>query len=302
MTNPTTPTCWVCHSTVTRQVKSANYQHLSADSFRITDANYGVTADIFQCQSCGFKFCPNLTDLTQYYEEMQDEEYENTRAHRALQLRHILHTIRHATRGTQLLDVGAGSGILVEEAIGLGYTAQGIEPSNYLSRQAAALGLPVTEGCFPQDAPDRHFDIVTLIDVIEHVSNPGDMLRGALAHLNPDGICVIVTPDAASLAAKLMGWRWWHYRLAHVGYFSRETLVQLTRDCGFEVLSFSKPGWYFPARYLFERVMQYIPAPLRIRAPKLLNKVTIPLNLRDSMLLVCKPQHTTSQPDIHTEN
>ena len=290
MTDLSNPACWVCRSTATQQVKKANYQRLNADAFRITDANYGVTAAIFQCRSCGFRFCPQLTDLTRYYSEMQDEEYENTREQRALQLRHILHTIRRATAGTRLLDVGAGSGILVEQAIGLGYTAQGIEPSGYLSRQAANLGLPVIEGCFPGDAPDKRYDVITLIDVIEHVSDPGSMLRGTHAHLSPEGICVIVTPDVASLAAKLMGWRWWHYRLAHVGYFSRATLTRLARDCGFEVLSVSKPGWYFPASYLFERVMQYFPAPLRIQAPRFLDKLTIPLNLRDSMLLVCKPQ------------
>ena len=38
---------------------------------------------------------------------------------------------------------------------------------------------------------------------------------------------VIVTPDIGSLAARIMGGRWWHYRVAHINFFNRRSLAWL---------------------------------------------------------------------------
>jgi 2-polyprenyl-3-methyl-5-hydroxy-6-metoxy-1,4-benzoquinol methylase len=78
---------------------------------------------------------------------------------------------------------------------------------------------------FPQPAlAGRRFDVVTLVDVIGHVANPVRLLEFISAVLAPDCIAVIVTPHVSSVAARIMGRRWWHYRVAHVCYFNRSTM------------------------------------------------------------------------------
>jgi hypothetical protein len=85
-----------------------------------------------------------------------------------------------------------------------------------------------------------------------------------------------------------MGQRWWHYRLAHIGYFNVTTLRRLLEDSGFDIIAIHRPSWYFPASYLVQRLMQYLPAFMRASPPAWLDRITIPLNLFDSLLVICR--------------
>jgi 2-polyprenyl-3-methyl-5-hydroxy-6-metoxy-1,4-benzoquinol methylase len=263
---------------------------VSADRFRITDADYGITADLYQCEDCQFRFCPTVRNVTAFYEAMEDAAYEATRKERALQTRDILALARKYKNGGKLLDVGAGSGILVEQAKNFSFDPVGIEPSKSLSGIAQTLKLPVITGVLPQVSFANAFDVVMLIDVIEHVEYPGALLREAGNCMAKDAICIIVTPDVGSLAARLMGYRWWHYRLAHIGYFNQHSLAWLAHASGMKITGTCRPGWHFPASYLIRRVMRYFPEFARFEPPAWTDRVTIPLNLLDSLLVVCKKE------------
>jgi 2-polyprenyl-3-methyl-5-hydroxy-6-metoxy-1,4-benzoquinol methylase len=221
---------------------------------------------------------------------MDDPEYESTRTERGVQARKILELVASYRSSGKLLDIGSGAGILVEEALGLGYDAHGVEPSRWLQARAKERGLPVALGVFPHPELVGPFDLITVIDVLEHVKNPLGLLQDVRSHLSKDGLAVIVTPDVQSVAARLLGFRWWHYRVAHIGYFSRTTLTNALRRASLVPMSFQRPSWYFPASYLVERVGVYLPRPLRPRVPNFLSKLVVPLNLRDSMLVVVQPK------------
>src|SRR6185312_17166433 len=99
-----------------------------------------------------------------------------------------------------------------------------IEPSLALQAQAQARGLPVHRGVLPSPNVTGLYDIVTAVDVIEHVPDPVGLMRVIAATMAPQGIAVFVTPDVGSFAARLLSWKWWHYRIAHIGYFDQRTL------------------------------------------------------------------------------
>lgn len=285
------PSCWICRSSRLALERPANFGgELTSDSFAITDAHYGQTAAIYRCEQCGFLECPDLVDALRYYEALEDPAYEEGRRERRLQMKRLLQRVRREKPGGRLLDVGAGSGMLVEEALSLGFEAEGIEPSRWLQERAAGRGLAVHLGTLPSPAVRPPYDVVTLIDVIEHVSDPMELLRQAAGHLAPEGLAAVVTPDVGSLAARLLGRRWWHFRVAHIGYFSRATLQRALRAAGFELLGISRPAWYFGADYLLERVSAYLPGGLRLPVPGLARRITVPLNLGDSLLALCRPK------------
>ena len=279
--------CWICESRhLTLARTSTLPDRVDATAFRITDSDYGRTAAIYRCAQCGFLQCSDFTDVLQYYAEMDDAGYEETREARGLQARKLLQSIA-ATRqlaGQRLLDVGAGSGILVEEAVRLGCLAEGIEPSATLQQTAAARGLPVRRGVLPSEDVTGPFDIVTLIDVIEHVPNPVELLDRMREVMADDGIGIIVTPDVGSIAARLMRRKWWHFRIAHIGYFNRSSLETAVRAARMHPVGFERPSWFFPANYLAERLFSYLPRILRPPVPSLLGEITVPLNLFDSMM------------------
>lgn len=240
------------------------------------------------CQACGFRFCPDVGDATPFYAELQDEPYEATRAARSFQAAKLVEAMqRHVTHG-RVLDVGAGSGILVEQLIAQGFDAHGVDPSRWLVAQAAKRALPVVEGTFPHPDKPGPWDAITLVDVVEHVNNPVQLLADMAAQLRPGGLALVVTPDAHSLAARLMGDRWWHFRLAHIGYFTRQTLTLACTKAGLQPIAWIRPNWYFPLDYLVQRLGHYLPPVAPLAKLPLLRKTQVPLNLLDSWMVVAR--------------
>jgi SAM-dependent methyltransferase len=271
---------------------------ISAADVKITNKDYGLTFPLRQCQNCGFVFADTLTLATnsvpELYTEMVDQAYIDTLSARALEMQDILRVgLRHHPRAQTILDVGAGAGLLARAAQQQGLTPTGIEPSRWLIEQAArVMGVALVHGTLPHPSlADRKFDLVFAIDVIEHVDDPIALLTNIKNYLQNDGVAVISTPDRDSVAARILGSRWWHYRIAHIGYFNRKSLHTAARQSGFKISSLSGQTWYFPVSYLVERVFTYAPRLVpRRRGIGLgrLGKLTIPVNLRDHLVAVLR--------------
>jgi SAM-dependent methyltransferase len=280
--------CWVCEGDSFTRIKSSDAgSNLSSKNFAITNFEYGKTGELQKCVACGFIQCTDLDNVVNYYENLEDREYENTRAERKLQELRLIKVFSRYKPGGRLLDIGAGSGIMVEAALENGYDAIGVEPSKWLQQNASKLKLPVLQGIFPHPEITGEFDIITFVDVIEHVTHPAGLLRDINQALNNKGILVLVTPDVRSLAARLLGYKWWHYRYAHIGYFNRKNLTFLLQKTGFDVVRMSRPSWYFTLHYLGIRFLSFLPKFLRFPLPRFFEKITIPVNLRDSFLVIC---------------
>jgi hypothetical protein len=277
--------CWVCESREIELVKRSNIEkEITSNLFAISDSNYGTTGELHRCKKCGFLQCFSFEEVLPYYENLEDPSYEAGREERAIQAKKILNTTRKYQPNGRLLDIGAASGILVEQAIEMGYNAEGIEPSKWLHNLALERNLPVHLGTFPHTKLTGPYDIVTIIDIIEHVSNPIELLNATRGVLSENGIVVVVTPNVKSLIARLLGNKWWHFRVAHIGYFSKQNLNMLMTRAGFRLIKTFCPSWYFPADYLLKRVNTYLPSFIKIPIPSFVKNITIPLNLRDSIL------------------
>jgi SAM-dependent methyltransferase len=291
-------TCWICDSPNLEQIRNNNYKsNFEVKDFLITDSSYGQTASIFRCLQCGFLQCPDLENAISYYEELEDHEYLEGEIPRRLQAAKLLTLLSPFKSTGRLLDIGAGSGFLVSEALQLGYQAEGVEPSDWLSAQGQKASLNIHHGTLPHKDIQNGFDIVTLIDVIEHVSNPLTLLKEAGKVMAKDGIGMMVTPDINSFFARIMGRKWWHYRVAHIGYFNRKSLNILLDRAGFYPIKYKRPCWYFNGSYLLERFNIYLPKSMRFKYHKFLDKVTIPLNLFDSLLVFF-----AKKPNSHEQN
>lgn len=289
--------CWVCQSGETTVWKQRGIDRpLEPEDFRITDARYGTTLTLLRCGRCGFVFADarEMPELVSLYERLDDPDYEAGAANRTLQMRWLLDLLkRHKPEGGTLLEIGAGSGLLVGEAKRRGLDAYGVEPSRSLVEQARRAGVELIQGTFPHPGlAGRRFDQILLVDVIEHVDDPHALLEACRKALAPGGLLMVVTPDLDSVPARLLGRRWWHLRLAHVGYFGGRTLAMLAQRAGLRVLARRRARWFFPIRYLAERVAVYLPVGGLVRAAgrapglKSLFDVIIPFNPMDSWVLL----------------
>ena len=289
-----TASCRVCGSNRTALWKSRNLnRELTPEDFKITDGRYGVTLTLHKCADCSFIFADasETCQLTALYEQLVDPSYEEGADSRALQMRWLLQLgIAVRPQAHTLLEIGAGSGLLVAEAGRLGLDAVGVEPSKSLVTAARRInGVELFQGTFPHPRLEgRQFDLLYMVDVIEHVDDPVKLLADCAAALAPDGVLMVVTPDVSSLAARLFGHRWWHFRLAHVGYFNRRSMSEASRRAGLTIQSRCRVRWFFPIRYLAERASAYLPvgrlnrAAERIGPLRRLYDRVIPVNLHDS--------------------
>lgn len=285
--------CRLCKSKNIKLVKKTNIKTaLESKDFKITDGRYGLMLSIFECGKCGFLQCLDVPDTTAYYRELEDTEYESSRKERMNQtrmiLRKIMKVVGKETKGLRLLDIGAGSGILLETATDLGFDAEGVEPSAWLRKVGHMHGCRINADVIPHPEILGPYDVITLIDVIEHVSTPIEMIQNATVLLKPGGVIVIVTPDVKSIAARIMGWRWWHYRIAHVGYFSKSNLEFILSNIGFNTISVSRPSWSFSVAYIRDRLLQYLPAWLIMAERQWMHNASFNLNLRDSLMIIAK--------------
>jgi SAM-dependent methyltransferase len=285
--------CWVCGGDKFDTVRRSNLEaNLSSRNFEITDYSYGITGSVFRCCNCGFLQCHELEDVQEFYVSMEDPSYEEGRAGRALQSRMLLEKARQTlymeegSEGKRLLDIGAGSGILVEEAMRMGFAAEGVEPSAWLCDRARDRGINLHHGTMEQVSLAGKYHLITIVDVIEHIDNPVELLQEARKHLADGGAIMIVTPDVRSVVARLMGWRWWHFRVAHIGYFSCVTLSLACDRAGLTLKHSWCPKWYFKSGYLCERLMRYFPIWLRISLPGKLSNIRVPVNFFDSIAVL----------------
>ncbi len=303
-------TCWVCGAPDARAWRDGIAPStLRSEDFRITDARYGTTLPLARCGRCGFVFAPDARalDLAALYAALDDEEYVRTGAARRLQMRALVRRACRLHPGARtLLDVGAGTGLLVAEARALGLDAAGVEPSRPLAARARAEDLPVVTGTLPHPALDgRRFDVVTLIDVLEHVPDPVALLQQCADRLAPGGILVVVTPDVRSVPARVLRRRWWHFRIAHVGYFSAATLARAAGRAGLTMRALGRSAWHLPLGYLTVRMGAYLPGSRRLaarqgrRPSRRLDRLTVPLDLRDSLFAALHASPIASQRDDH---
>ena len=294
---PLAPPCWICGATQTLIWKERSLDRpLDPEDLRITDSRYGTTLALWKCPSCDFIFAhgDDVARLTELYAHLDDPAYADGENNRALQMRQLIQTAQQIhPHARTLLDVGAATGLLVSEAATLGLDAEGVEPSRALAARARARGVRVHTGTLPHPAlGNPHFDIVCLVDVIEHVGDPLGLLRAAASYLAPTGVLLLVTPDVASLAARLLGQRWWHFRLAHVCYFNQQSIETAFRLSGLAIRQQRRARWFFDVGYLATRMERYLPVGglnrmvQRIPGLRAAYSLVIPLNLHDSFLFV----------------
>jgi SAM-dependent methyltransferase len=208
---------------------------------------------VVKCRACELLFVsPRITSesieakyTNKAYFEREDSAtgYRNYLEDRDLHLlffRRQLDELEKLISKGPLLDVGCAGGFLVQEAVRRGWQAEGVELSPFASQHAReTLGLKVQTGSLRGAAfPSDHFRAVFMDDVIEHFEDPLVESMEVARVLEPGGIFVLHTPNAASPWRHLMGSKWVHLKPdEHLFYFDPATLTRLLEKAGFEVLS-----------------------------------------------------------------
>lgn len=145
----------------------------------------------------------------------------------------------HAS-GRTILDVGCGDGVFLS-CISEEWLRQGLEPSASGATLARRKNLDVAHATLDTAPKQYEADVVSALDVIEHVIDPHHFVESFKRHLRPRGVVLLLTGDAESYPAKIAGPQWSYLRwCGHISVFSRSGLRKLLESHGFEILAWSR--------------------------------------------------------------
>lgn len=148
---------------------------------------------------------------------------------------------RHAGRW---LDLGFGEGSLLSAAERRGWSCYGTEVSPHALAFGRSRGWIVSDAASgdPRFAPEG-FDVVTLVEVIEHLADPIEAIRQAVQWLRPDGLLFLTTPNANSLNRLLLGQHWSVFcPPEHLTIWTRSGLTQVLRALGVALVQLRTHG------------------------------------------------------------
>jgi SAM-dependent methyltransferase len=228
-----------------------------------------------RCSDCGFIFMnPPFTESVidsfygedyfrgsaeySYYDERDAGKYARYVWDRRVAV------LRGYADGGNFLDVGAAFGGLMSAASPF-YTTYGIEPSEYAASHAKkTFGDRIHTGTL-DDHPFHpgFFSVITMIEVMEHLPEPGKAVRECSRLLRKGGVLLVQTANMDGMQARMQKGEYAYFMPGHLCYFTRKNLTVLLLAGGF-----SRVVPYFPvefgllpkllkSRYTFKTVTDY---------------------------------------------
>lgn len=175
----------------------------------------------------------NIKDTTR--EIVKTYDYRK-KTHAPERLAYILEKIGIRKDALRLLDVGCGPGYFLSYLKDKKVKAKGLELTQFLVDICQKEGLEVSATELSGENPGS-YNVLTLFDVLEHLTNPVSFFKDANRALKKGGFVLAYAPNIHSLAFALMGNRQnTLYPYQHVGFYDGKSLAYLAKHTGFEVV------------------------------------------------------------------
>lgn len=257
-----------------------------------------------RCAGCGLVRVDNppsrktLDELysPEYYKGRGDSQgyydYAAERAALVKSFRARLKTLKKHSPGGRLLDVGCAFGFLLAEARAMGWEPFGIDRSAFAVdwarrelRLENVFAGPLSEASLDEGS----FDAVTMIDTLEHFTDPRGEMNEIARLLKPGGVLLLDTWDIASPTAILLGKRWPIIAPPdHLFYFNPRTVTLLLEKSGMEVIDIERMGRHMSLASASTKLPAGFPLRERVIAAARRFKTPLPVNLHDNLLVIAR--------------
>lgn len=209
-----------------------------------------TTFTLDQCNECGFVFTnpvPLLADLPKYYDSPDylshtADTFSLTgqvyKMFRKANIKNKYKLVNRYKQGKSLLDIGCGTGELLNHFNKMGWNVNGIEPnSSARSFAVKNYNIPV----FAENGLDKFdkesFDVISMWHVLEHVPDLNGRMIQLKKLVKNDGLLIIALPNLNSPDAIKYGPHWAGLDVPrHLYHFTKDTFQTLLQKHNMELL------------------------------------------------------------------
>jgi len=232
------------------------------------DFEYNTSSDTFlamRCNSCSLVYLnprPNISEFEKIY-PMNYHAYNFSEKHYGivykirsrLEAKRLMRCCEGLPVDARILDVGCGDGFHLNLLRSYGkkyWTLEGIDIDKRAVEMAKKSGLIVHCGSVESiNLPQNTYDLAFMIQTIEHLEKPDEVLRGIRKLLKPGGKLVIVTDNTDSLDFRFFKRSYWggYHFPRHWNLFNRNSLTKIAEKTDFEVAvlgtQYSPVNWVY---------------------------------------------------------
>lgn len=159
----------------------------------------------------------------------------------------ILAALNRPASGVRAIDIGAGDGSLLEAFRSAGAAGENLFGAELAQHAVDRLNARGFRGLLTRaeemDFPPDSFDVVTMIQVIEHVATPNKLVKHLGGMMSKGGILFFETPNMKSwdrLFFRKATWGGYHFP-RHWTLWDPDTMTRMLNDSGFDVVSITTP-------------------------------------------------------------
>ena len=240
-------------------VEHVNCPMCNSNKYKKITIEWGILG-IVKCKNCGLIYVnPRPKEPEKIYwgpKEKYLKEAElifegKQKSHRDVNYLADLKKINKIKPKGNFLDIGTNMGMFLRNARNRGWRLYGIEPSPALSEIAREkFGLEIyTSFLYENKFADNFFDIITIIDVFEHISKPLEMLKDVHRIIKQDGLLFIKVPHANFNLLKYSLYKKILHKFSfpqdifrdifdsreHIVHYTKETITKMLYKGGFRV-------------------------------------------------------------------
>jgi 2-polyprenyl-3-methyl-5-hydroxy-6-metoxy-1,4-benzoquinol methylase len=189
---------------------------------------------------------PSVEELTQHY-----NKYNRNRYYSPITIKRyhtLLDQFETYRKTNNIVDIGCGGGVFLIEAKKRGWNVYGTEYTPEGIEFCAQKGIRMHQGLnlANYEKPENFFDVITSLEVIEHMPYAKEEVANYYQLLRPGGIVYITTPNFNSISRSLAKDKWNILEYPeHLSYYTKKTLTYLFKSVGFRRVNFATTGISF---------------------------------------------------------
>lgn len=202
---------------------------------------------LVKCLNCGLVQIGNIVEISDiknydYYKNKitltQKELYNPITTKRYINL---LSKLEYYRKNNTLLDIGCGEGQFLSVAKEKKWQIEGIEIAPHavaICKKFDDIDNIYCGNFLGLDLKHDYYDVITMFEVLEHLTQPKDFLLKSHSILRKGGVLYLTTPNFNCINRLLLQKKWRCIHKEHLFYFTHNLLKRIIKEANFKILEF----------------------------------------------------------------